>query len=76
MGITGTITNNAVFYYEKGIDSEGRLLSTYDNIGKSKSIGVDLFANWRPWSFASFATYLKASHGNIKAEEMNLNQNF
>lgn len=76
MGITGTITNNAVFYYEKGIDSEGRLLSTYDNIGKSKSIGVDLFANWRPWSFASFSTYLKASHGNIKAEEMNLNQNF
>jgi outer membrane receptor protein involved in Fe transport len=75
-GINGAITKNAIFYYQKEIDNEERLLNTYDNIGKNKNIGFDLFANWRPWSFSSFSTYLKASYGNISAKEMELNQNF
>jgi outer membrane receptor protein involved in Fe transport len=75
-GINGAITNNAIFYYQKGIDSEGRLLNTYDNIGKNKSVGFDLFANWRPWSFSSFSTYLNASYGNVSAGKMKLDQNF
>jgi outer membrane receptor protein involved in Fe transport len=75
-GINGAITKNAIFYYQKEIDNEERLLNTYDNIGKNKNIGFDLFANWRPWSFSSFSTYLKASYGNISAREMELNQNF
>jgi outer membrane receptor protein involved in Fe transport len=75
-GINGAITKNAIFFYQKGIDSEGKLLKTYDNIGKNKNIGIDLFANWQPWSFSSFSTYLKASYGNFSAKEMDLNQNF
>lgn len=69
-------SNDVIMQYNKEVDSNGRLLSTFDNLGTRRRFGGSLYMSWQPLSVLSLSVYANGHHGKMKSAEVNLDQTF
>ena len=74
LGLTYSLTDNAILYYQKESSETGAIISSYDNIGRLNTLTGNIFVNWQPVSALVLKCNINGGLYNLSSGNLNLSQ--
>lgn len=74
LGLSYSLTDNAILYYQKESSDLGTIISSYDNIGKLNTLTGNMFINWQPISPLVLKLNVNGGLYNLRSKKLGLSQ--